>query len=120
MDYSKLSSEIKDLRRQVNSDFQFQAVALRDLGLTMRDGLTEVSGALKAVNSKLEHLTANVSERFTQLEGRTCLQEQRFDRILESVDNVFTDLQGERITRAESEEIRARTEKLEQSQPPAA
>ena len=120
MDYNKLSAEIKDLRRQVNSDFQFQAMAMRDLGQTMRDGFTEVTVALNDLSSKIQHLSANASERFAQLEGRTRLQEQRFDKILESVDCVLTDLSGDRVTRAEFEEMRTRIEKLEQSRPPAA
>lgn len=63
-DLDKLMSELRELRRQVNDDFEFNSKAFKEMAAGMRD----------------------LVERMTQVEGRTRLQEQRFNKMLSVVE----------------------------------
>lgn len=63
-DLDKLMNELRDLRRQVNDDFDFNSKAFKEMAGGMRE----------------------LVERMTQVEGRTRLQEQRFNKMLEVVE----------------------------------
>ena len=71
-------SEIRAQRRQINDDFQFNALAFKDM-----------SGQFKSLAKNVNQMTANISERMSQVEGRTRLQEKRFDRMLEAVEDAL-------------------------------
>ena len=68
----KLQQEMRELSRQVSADFEFNAMALKDLSL------------------RFQQFAAECNERFTQIEGRTRLQEHRWSRFFEVVDQRLT------------------------------
>ena len=67
MRYNQLMTEIRGLKRQVNDDFQFNALAFKDLSISFT------------------RFASDVSERLTQIDGRPLLQVQRFGCMLEAV-----------------------------------
>ena len=99
MRYNQLMTEIRGLKRQVNDDFQFNALAFKDLSISFT------------------RFASDVSERLTQIEGRTRLQEQRFDRMLEAVQEAIVEVKAE--FNQDFSDLRLRVEKLENERPPA-
>ena len=105
MKFDEIISEIRAQRRQINDDFQFNALAFKDM-----------SGQFKSLAKTVNEITANISERMNQVEGRTRLQEMRFDRMLEAVEDALVHVDS----RHEIFELRERIEALERRFPPAA
>lgn len=70
-DGEKIMAELRELRRQVNDDFEFNSRAFKEMAQSMRD----------------------LTERMTQVEGRTRLQEQRFNRMLDLVESTLVNLE---------------------------
>ena len=81
----KLMTELRELRRQVNDDFEFNSKAFKEMAHGMRE----------------------MVERMTQVEGRTRLQEQRFNKILESIEEHLSSSQDQFI------QLESRLEALE-------
>lgn len=111
--FDALMTEIRDLRRQVNDDFQFNAMAMKGLA-------EDTTAKFKLITDTIQDLSANFSERMNQVEGRLRLQEQRFNRMLEAVEEVLLDTRASSATKADLEEVRARLDRLEQGSNPAA
>ena len=90
-DVDKLMAEIRELRRQVNDDFEFNSTAFKEMAGGMRE----------------------LVERMTQVEGRTRLQEQRFNKMLESVEEFLNSSRGT------LDHLESRLEVLEDNSPAA-
>jgi len=67
MDYQKLIQEVREIRMQAKADFEFTAAGFGDMARQM----------------------AELSRRMGEMEGRTRLQEVRFERILVVVEDVL-------------------------------
>lgn len=102
-----LKQELRELRLQMATDFDFTALAMKDLGLRFRTGMTEMAQWMDAMGREAE-------ERFNQVEGRMPLQEHRFTRVLGAVEDSLVDW------KPEIEQIKARLDRLEQKADPAA
>lgn len=100
--FDTLMTEIRDLRRQVTDDFQFNALAMKGLA-------EDTTAKFKIITDTIQDLSANFSERMNQVEGRLRLQEQRFNRMLEAVEEVILDTRDNSATRADLEEAGARS-----------
>jgi hypothetical protein len=99
--------ELQNIRVQMASDFDFTALALKDMGLRFRTGMSETAKALQLISKRVDAIGREMEERFNQVEGRTRLQEQRFTRVLQVVESSLDDW------KPEVEELRARLERLE-------
>ena len=102
-----VKNELREIRIQMASDFDFTALALKDMGQRFRAGMTDTARSLEAMGREME-------ERFNQVEGRTRLQEQRFQRMLAAVEVAVDEW------KPEVQEIKARLERLERKVDPAA
>jgi hypothetical protein len=75
----KLQQEMRELSRQVAADFEFNAMAMKDLSLRFQQFTQQFTQQFK-------QFAADCDERFTQIEGRMRLQEHRWSRFFEVVD----------------------------------
>ena len=75
----KLQQEMRELSRQVSADFEFNAMALKNLSLRFQQFTVQFN-----------QFAADCNERFTQIEGRMRLQEHRWSRFFEVVDQRLT------------------------------
>lgn len=102
-----VKQELREIRTQMASDFDFTALALKDMGQTFRAGMDEMSRRMDAMGREME-------ERFNQLQGRMRLQEQRFGRMLDAVESAMDEW------KPEVSDLKQRVEALERRNPPAA
>lgn len=106
--------EIKELRQQMATDFEFQALAMKDMGLRVRTGFSDMAKRMEGISRQMESIGREMEERFNQVEGRMRLQEQRFSKVLVAVEDSLDDW------RPEIEQIKARLDRLERKADPAA
>ena len=78
-----IKQELKEIRIQMSSDFDFTALAL--------------ASAMNELARRMEAMGREMEERFQQVEGRTRLQEQRFNRMLDAVEGALDDWKPEII-----------------------
>lgn len=95
---SEVQEELRNIRNQMKSDFEFMAAGLNFSGKKIGE-LAET----------MAREMAEVTERLSQVEGRLRLQEQRFNRVLEAVELALDDW------KPEVNDLRRRVEALEQS-----
>ena len=79
----QLQQEMRELSRQVSADFEFNAMALKDLSLRFQQFTTQFT-------LQFNQFAAECNERFNQIEGRMRLQEHRWSRFCEVVDQRLT------------------------------
>ena len=94
-----LRAEVARLSRQSASDFEFTALALKDMGL------------------RINAFGREMQVGFDQLAGRMKLQEQRFGDVLQAVDNA---LELYEPTWDRLSDLDRRVQALEKKQEPAA
>ncbi len=75
----------------------------------MAAGLNYTGKQITEMRKRIAEMTGEVSERLAQVDGRPCLQEQRFDRMLVAVEKAIDDS----VRRGELAEVKTRLEVLE-------
>ena len=92
-DLKELRAEIRGLRTQTTSDFQFTAIAMNEMGQTFQKTTSELARTtadlaktMSELAKRVDGLGRELEERCNQIAGRRRLQEQRFDQILPDVD----------------------------------
>jgi len=96
-----MENELRQIRKQMASDFDFNCLAFKDMGQQFRTGIDQAAAALQSLAREME-------ERFNQVEGRMRLQEHRLTRMFEVVE---ASADG---WKPELREIKARLDRLEQ------
>lgn len=109
---SQWMDEIKAIRQQMSDDFQFTAMAMRGLAV-------DTQLQLRLLSSTIDSLSANFSERLTQVEGRMRLMDQRFGKMMDAVESGLDSNRRTLASKAEVDDLRLRVEKLEQERPGA-
>jgi len=96
-----MEDELRQIRQQMASDFDFNCLAFKDMGKQFRSGMDQAAAALQSLAREME-------ERFNQVEGRMRLQEHRLTRMFEVVE---ASVDG---WKPEVKDIKARLARLEQ------
>lgn len=127
MDIDTVLKELRDLRRQVDSDFQFNALAFKDLAIKQDELGQRISREVEQINRLMRRMsrvitrhTANTAERMNQVEGRMRLQSQRFDRMMEVVEGTLLGVTRCTEQRYHSLEVRVAALEKASNNPPAA
>lgn len=111
--FDEALAEIRNLKVQMRDDFQFTAIAMSDMGQRTRE-------TFNLVGRQIESLSAEMSERFNQVEGRMRLLDHRFGSMLQAVETSLTESQSHSLTPERFESLERRVELLEQQRPSAA
>lgn len=109
MDLSQVLGELRELRLQIHSDFDFNVLAFKDMALSH-----------KVLAEQIARHNAETSERLTQVEGRMRLQEKRFDSMLGKVENALQLVSDNTLELYQSLERRVEVLEKERHSPPAA
>jgi hypothetical protein len=107
--YDEAMSEIAILKKQIQSDFEFNALAMR-----------EMSDRTRQTFDHLHQLGGEISERFHQVEGHTRLLESRFTQMLRAVETSLTETRDHATPVEQVQALEKRVERLEQARWPAA